>query len=239
MGPLPGKVGHNVVCCVMTRVEAPRQLGLIETIRARGGRLPWLSRHLARLHSSIAALGLAPPSSDLADLIRTCDGHGDRVIRLELRDGQAEITTREINHQGAISIVVSDVQHRPYPHKTTCREQFGRALSLARRRGADDALLVTGEGLVAEGTAWNLFWWDEGTLCTPAADLGILTGVGRQRVLDLTPVREEQVPPEALRGRSLFLTNSVRGVVEIGSVDGSLVPADGRTTELASSFWSD
>ncbi|HKA58029.1 MAG TPA: aminotransferase class IV [Gemmatimonadales bacterium] len=223
----------------MTRVEAAPQLGLIETIRARGGRLPWLSRHIERLHSSIAALGLAPPSSDLVGLVRASIGQGDRVVRLELRDGHAEITTRAINHQGPVSVIVSDELHRAYPHKTTCREQFGRALSRARRVGADDALLVTAAGYVAEGTAWNLFWWDGDTLCTPAADLGILPGVGRQRVLELTPVREERVPVEALRGHSLFLANSVRGVVEIRSVDDSSVPADARTTELASSFWPD
>jgi branched-subunit amino acid aminotransferase/4-amino-4-deoxychorismate lyase len=223
----------------MTRVVAPPQLGLIETIRARGGRLPWLSRHIERLHSSIAALGLAPPSSDLVGLVRASIGQGDRVVRLELRDGDAEITTRDIKHQGPVSIIVSDEQHRAYPHKTTCREQFGRALSRARRVGADDALLVTAAGFAAEGTAWNVFWWDEGTLCTPAADLGILPGVGRQRVLELTPVREEQVPPTALQGRSLFLANSVRGVVEISSFDGALVPAERRTTELAASFWPD
>lgn len=239
IGPLPRKVGHNVVFLSMTRVEAPPQLGLIETIRARGERLPWLSRHLERLHSSIAALGLAPPSTDLVDLIRASIGQGDRVVRLELHDGHAEITTRAINHQGPVSIVVSGELHRAYPHKTTCREQFGRALSRARRRGANDALLVTAAGFVAEGTAWNLFWWDGETLCTPATDLGILPGVGRQRVLELTSVREEQVPPEALRGRSMFLVNSVRGVVEIGSLDGSPVSPDRRTTELASSFWPD
>lgn len=223
----------------MTRVEAPPQLGLIETIRARGGRLPWLSRHLERLHSSIAALGLAPPSSDLADFLRASIGQGDRIVRLELRDGHAEITTRDIHHRGPIAIVVSDELHRAYPHKTTCREQFGRALSRARRTGADDALLVTATGFVAEGTAWNLFWWDGDTLCTPAADLGILAGVGRRRVVELETVREEQAPAEALRGRSLFLVNSVRGIVEIGSFEGSYVPPDRRTAELSSVFWPD
>lgn len=239
IGPLPGKVGHNVVFLSMTSVEAPSQVGLIETIRARGGRVPWLSRHLERLHSSIAALGLPPPSSDLVDLIRASIGPGDRVVRLELHDGHAEITTRDINHQGPVSIVVSDQLHRAYPHKTTCREQFGRALSRARRRGANDALLMTAAGFVAEGTAWNLFWWDGDTLCTPAADLGILPGVGRQRVMELTAVREEQVPPAALQGRSLFLVNSVRGIVEIGVFDGVSVSRDPRTAELSSIFWPD
>ncbi len=222
----------------MTSVGAV-QVGLIETIRARRGRLPWLGRHLERLHSSVAELGLTPPVADLGDLIRTAAGPGDRVIRLELRAGHAEITTREIRDDRPLSIIVSDELHRPYYHKTTQREPFGRALAGARRSGVDDAVLLTAAGFVAEGTAWNLFWWDNGTLCTPAADLGILPGVGRQRVMELTPVREEQVPPPALRGRSLFLANSVRGVVEIGSFDGERVPPDPRTAELSAAFWPD
>jgi 4-amino-4-deoxychorismate lyase len=100
-------------------------------------------------------------------------------------------------------------------------------------------VLVTAAGFVAEGTAWNLFWWDDGKLCTPAADLGILPGVGRRRMLELTSVREEHVPPEALRGRSLFLTNAVRGVVAIGSFQGQPVPPDSRTAELSAAFWPD
>ena len=222
----------------MSSVEAG-QIGLIETIRARDGRLPWLGRHLERLHSSVTDLGLTPPAADLRDLIRTSVASDDRVVRLELRDGYAEITTRDVSEQRPPAIVVSDEIHRPYRHKTTQRGQFGRALSRARRIGADDAVLVTAAGLVAEGTAWNLFWWDNGSLCTPAADLGILPGVGRQRVMELTPVREEHAPAAALRGHSLFLTNSVRGVVEIGSFQGQPVPRDPRTAELSAAFWPD
>ncbi|HEV2671577.1 MAG TPA: aminotransferase class IV, partial [Gemmatimonadales bacterium] len=139
----------------------------------------------------------------------------------------------------SLSVVVSHEIHRPYPHKTTQREPFGRALVGAHRAGASDAVLVTAAGFVAEGTAWSLFWWDNGTLCTPAADLGILPGVGRQRVMELAPVREEQLPPAALTGRSLFLVNSVRGIVEIGEFNGHAVPSDPRTAELSASFWPD
>lgn len=222
----------------MTSVGAV-QVGLIETIRARGGRLPWLGRHLERLHSSVTELGLTPPAAELGDRIRAAVGSDDRVVRLELRNGYAEISTRDVRNDRPLSIIVSDELHRPYYHKTTQREPFDRALARARRVGADDAVLVTAAGSVAEGTAWNLFWWDDGTLCTPAADLGILPGVGRRRVMELTPVREEQTPPDALRGRSLFLANSVRGVVEIGSLDGERVPRGPRTAELSAAFWPD
>ena len=218
---------------------APVQVGLIETIRARDGRIPWLGRHVARLRAASAALDMVEPVDDLDDLVRLTAGSGDRVVRLELRDGRAEVTTREVNPDQAPAIVVSDEVHRPYPHKTTRREPFGRALASARRIGAQDALLVTANGSVAEGTAWNLFWWDGtgGALCTPAAELGILPGLGRSRVMELTTVREEQVPVAALAGRSLFLVNAVRGIVEIGMLQGVRVSRDPRTAELSSSFW--
>jgi len=34
-----------------------------------------------------------------------------------------------------------------------------------------------------------------------------------------------------------LLTNAVRGIVPMASLDGALVPADPRTAELASRFW--
>ena len=221
----------------MPRVGAPVQIGLIETMRAKAGRVPWLGRHLGRLRASLAALGGPEPPGDLADLVRFAVGHGDRVVRLQLTDGHAEITTREVNAEQALSVVVADERHQPYPHKTTRREQFRRALANARRSGANDAVLVTAEGLVAEGTAWNLFWWDNGRLCTPPPDLGVLPGLGRARIMELTDVKEERVPVTALAGRSLFITNAVRGIVEVAVFEGASVPRDPRTAELASGFW--
>ncbi len=228
-------VGPNVVFGLM-----PDQIGLIETIRVRQGRVPWLGRHLARLRASLAALGEPEPPDDLADRVRLAAGRDDRVVRLELGGpGQVEISTRDVSRDRATSLVVSPEAYRPYPHKTTRREQFERALAAARRTGVADALLVTREGFVAEGTAWNLFWWDNGTLCTPAAALGILPGVGRQRVMELADVTEQQVPAAAIAGRSLFVVNAVRGIVEIAAFEGKAVPPDARTADLARGFWPD
>jgi branched-subunit amino acid aminotransferase/4-amino-4-deoxychorismate lyase len=221
----------------MLRVEAPVQIGLIETMRVREGRVPWLERHMTRLRASVAGLGAREPADDLAELVRFAVGHGDRVVRLQLTDGHVEITTREVKVAPAINVVVAGEVHHPYPHKTTQREQFGRALANARRIGADDAVLLTADGIVAEGTAWNLFWWETGSLCTPAADIGILPGLGRRRIMELTDVKEERVPVGAIAGRSLFIVNAVRGIVEIGVFDGAPVPRDSRTAELASGFW--
>ena len=223
----------------MSSVGASVQVGLIETMRAREGRLPWLGRHLARLQASVAALGVAAPPDRLNDLIRFAAGHGDRVVRVQVTDGHAEIATRDMNAEQTISVIVSREVHRPYPYKTTEREQFGRALAGARRVGAHDALLVTAEGFAAEGTTWNLFWWDKGVLCTPAASLGILPGLGRQRIMELAPVEERQARVAELARRSLFVVNAVRGIVQVETFEGAPVPRDPRTAELAAAFWPD
>jgi branched-subunit amino acid aminotransferase/4-amino-4-deoxychorismate lyase len=228
-------------------VETMVEIGLIETMRTTGwggrrGRIPWLDRHVARLRASLAALGAPHLPDDVVGLVRSAAGRGDsgdRVIRLQVTAGHAQITTRDVSTEREISVVVSQEVHQPYPHKTTRRDQFGRALAGARQLGSADALLVTADGYVAEGTAWNLFWWDDARLCTPAAELGILSGIGRRRVMELADVTELRVPVEALRGRCLFLVNAVRGIVEIAGFQGEGVPRDRRTAELSASFWPD
>src|SRR5260370_32997932 len=49
---------------------------LIETMRVRNGRIPFLSRHLARLEGSIRKLGLPTPSPAVAGPARPLAGPG-------------------------------------------------------------------------------------------------------------------------------------------------------------------
>ncbi len=218
--------------------------GLIETIRVRGGRLPFLERHLARLRASIKALGRPGPTGDLAELARTGavppEASGaDHVVRLAVLDGTATIATRELPHLNPPAVIVATEPHAPYAHKTTTRGVFDRALAEAQAQGADDALLLTSTGHIAEGTTWNVFWWEGDQLYTPALDLGILPGVGRTRVMEVAAVTEVRVTAAEFVGRSLFLVNAVRGIVPIGSFRGRDVHLDARTAELSHGFWPD
>jgi len=72
---------------------------------------------------------------------------------------------------------------------------------------------------------------------TPAEELGILPGIGRSRIMELTGVQEARVELSALAGRSMFFVNAVRGIVEISRLLGEPVPRDLRTAELSSAFW--
>jgi branched-chain amino acid aminotransferase len=219
---------------------------LIETLRVREGRIPFLDRHLARLARSLAALGLPRPSQDVAALVAPFAGCGEAVLRVEVEAGRASVTVRDVPRLEPPTVITAPVVHRPYPYKTVERSCFVAAAEAAAAVGADDALLLTAEGWVAEGTVWSLFWWEGDTLRTPALELGILPGVGRGRVLEIWPGAGEGRGAGAgggrharseLAGKTVFLTNAVRGVVPIAALDGEPVPADARIEELIARFW--
>jgi branched-subunit amino acid aminotransferase/4-amino-4-deoxychorismate lyase len=212
--------------------------GLIETMRIREGRIPFLERHLARLARSLRALGLPSPSESVAALVTPFAALGDAVLRVEVRDGRGNVTVRERARLDPPVVITASEPHRAYPHKTTERDSFMDALREAEVAEADDALLLTSDGLVAEGTAWNIFWWDGDRLHTPTLEIGVLPGIARARVLELVPrVQEGRYPRAALAGKTVFFTNAVRGVVAVAALDGAAVPPHPRTDEVMQRFW--
>jgi branched-subunit amino acid aminotransferase/4-amino-4-deoxychorismate lyase len=212
--------------------------GLIETMRVREGRIALLDRHLIRLERSLRELGLPRPSQDVAALVAPFAGMDEAVLRVDVQGGRASVTVRELPPLEPPVVITASERHQPYLYKTTERDPFLDAAQEAEAADADDALLLTREGWVAEGTVWTVFWWDGDALRTPALELGILPGIGRARLLQVAPrVEQGRYAETALAGKSLFLTNAVRGVVPIAMLDGASVPPDPRSAELARRFW--
>jgi 4-amino-4-deoxychorismate lyase len=206
---------------------------LIETVRLRNGAAPLWYLHVRRLATSCRALGVPIP----ADL-PTPEGGADRVHRLLVSRRGVVAGERPVGSTAAVRLITSKVVHRPYPHKLVDRERFDRALADAKATGADDGLLLTVGGQVAETAIWGLFWWEEGRVAAPALDIGILPGVARARIGEVVGgIDERKVTLEEIRGRSLFVANSVRGVVPVATLDGTAVPDSPETEGLASRFW--
>ena len=212
----------------------PRAPTLIETVRLRKGVAPLWYLHLRRLASSCKALGVPLPGELL-----TPEGGPDRIHRLEVGPRGLRVSERAVGSTAPLSLTIANVVHRAYPHKTTERAQFDRALEEAAAAGADDAVLLTAGGYVAECAVWGLFWWEGDRLCAPALNLGILPGVARARLEELTGgLAERWVRPAELEGRSLFVANAARGVVPVARLEGREVPQDAGTTRLSASFWA-
>lgn len=217
----------------------PSPRGVFETIRVRNGQTPLLSRHAARLAAACRALGVPQPEAPLERLVAPWLGAGDLMVRVEAGLEGPTVTTRPVPAVAPLTVIVAPTRHVPYPFKVSARSAFEAAQSEARAVGADDALLVTGSGLVAEGTVWSIFWWEGDRLTTPPLSLGVLPGVGRARALELEPAVERERTPAELAGRSAFAINAVRGVVPITRLAGEAVPGDPRTARLAERFWPD
>ena len=215
----------------------PPQRGVFETIRVRNGQAPLLTRHATRIGAACRALGLPPPGASLERLVAPWLGAGEVVLRVEAGPGGATVTTRPVPPPAPLAVIVATVRHVPYPFKVTERAAFVAAQSEARAAGADDALLLTVSGLVAEGTVWSIFWWEGDRLATPPLALGVLPGVGRARVLELEPAVERERTSVELTRRSAFATNAIRGVVPIACLDGEPLPHHPGTARLAERFW--
>ncbi len=206
---------------------------LIETIRIRSGAAPLWYLHLRRLAVSCKALGIPLPG-----VLEVPQGGNDRVYRLEVGMRGMQVSERLVGPTAPVKLVVSKVAHHSYPYKTTDRAQFDRAGDAARAAGADDALLLTPGGYVAETSIWSVLWWEDDQLCGPAFDLGILPGVGRVRVTELVGrVEERHSTLRELEGRALLLVNAVRGVVPVASLDGVPAPGSRETDALSRRFW--
>ncbi len=206
---------------------------LIETMRIRNGLAPLWYLHIRRLATSCKALGIPLPGE-----LPPPEGGLDRTVRWEVGMRGVQESERLVEPVESVKLIISRIAHHPYPHKTTERAQFDRARDKARGAEADDALLLTPGGYLAETAIWSVFWWEGGTLCAPAMELGILPGVGRARIMELAgPIEERRATWSEVRGLPLFLANAVRGVAKVSAVQDDPVPSAQQTDELAARFW--
>jgi 4-amino-4-deoxychorismate lyase len=218
-----------------------------ETLRVYGGHPFRLMEHVARLVGSAERLGLPQPDPDalraLADAVLDAAGAPDAVLRLYWTPGAAGGGPTAIALVSAIPEWIEPARARgqrlvslAFPRrsapwllpgtKSVSYATHAAAEAEARRRGADDAVLVDLDGTVLEGTVTNV-WWREGQiLVTPSLELGILAGETRAALLELAgeagyDVETGSYPLERLlAAEEAFTSSSVREVMPIASLDG-------------------
>ncbi len=116
--------------------------------------------------------------------------------------------------------------------KTTSRAEYVYARLEARRAGADDALFLTIDDHLSEGTSANIFLVRSSTaglqeLATPSLDCAILPGTTRSWLLDwaaragLRPVEARLRRDDLARADEAFLSSSVAGILPVTAFDGT------------------
>ena len=218
-----------------------------ETMRAYGGVVHRLDRHLARLEGGFAALGLAaPPRALLAEAIeQTLQANELREARIRLTVtpgrgiGRPDLRTASSPTVIVVAepapadleparVVVSSQRvdpARPLAQaKTTSYLVSLVALAEARAAGGDEALLLDPLGNVAEAATSNVFIVAHGAVLTPPLHSGALPGVTRETVLECArdlglPVQETEVWQAVVASADeVLLTNSIAGVRGVASI---------------------
>jgi branched-chain amino acid aminotransferase len=103
----------------------------------------------------------------------------------------------------------------------------------AQRKGFDTAVLLNEHGRVAEGPAMNIFIARDGHLVTPRTTDGILEGITRATVIELShelgiPVVERAVDPtELYLAQEMFMCGTAYEIAPVREIDG-VVLGDGE-----------
>jgi len=212
--------------------------GVFETIRVATGGLRYFHAHMERMERSADALGIPRPASRDAIARHALDGLRREGVRegvlkiFLLKNGEAPlclIRLRSGAPSGAGETAAPRLATHPAPrdaraptagHKTTNYMDLVALKRRARDRGYDDFLLLAPGERVVETVFANVFALIDGRLLTPpAAELPILPGVIRSRVLALAgdaglPASERDLTVEELAGAdALLTTNAATGIV--------------------------
>lgn len=221
--------------------------GAFEVIRLYAGRPFALGDHVDRLGRSAAAIQLEFDRAALqteVEALLAAAGPVDGQLRLIVTRGGRRIAATEPVPAHADAVSVATI-----PYSTTGLLDRVKSLSyganmhatrLAKAQGADEAVLVRGDGVVLEPPTSTVFWVSaEGTLRTPSLDLPILDSITRDRLVAALEVEQGEFSVDDLRGASeAFLASTTREVQPISKVDDVELPAapGPRTLEAQRSF---
>jgi len=237
--------------------------GVFEGIRVYARRIFRLRTHLERLYDSARALALEIPHSldEMARLVgeavarnRCEDGYirliatrGAGALGIDPRScprpcviiivDQVAVYPRELYEQGVrvITSATRQVSHEAVDPRIKSLNYLKNILAKidAQHANAHEAILLNGDGFIAECTADNLFLVRHGKLLTPAPQDGALEGITRGVILALAgeagiPCAETRLTRyDVYTADEAFLTGTGAELMPIAAVDGRAI-ADGQ-----------
>jgi len=186
--------------------------GLFETMRAYGGTVFRLDKHLSRLSGSADRLGIPNVATGLKEAVTATletNRLSDARIRITVSIGEGGISPDTCRcHKPTVLIMAES--YKPHPESVynagfkaivSHLTRYSRsplsdiksanylenilAKQEATAAGADEAILLNEKGVLAEASMSNIFLIAGGILMTPSPESGILPGITRETVIGL------------------------------------------------------
>jgi branched-subunit amino acid aminotransferase/4-amino-4-deoxychorismate lyase len=197
--------------------------GLFETFRTWDGVAVSWPEHEARLRRSAAALQLPVGAIEVNPPIVAAGAGEHRVKVIVTRGGRTIVIVEPLGPlptEVTAAVVDLPLARRREGHKTLAYLENLLARDLAASAGAQEAIRLDADGLVAEGAMSNVFIVDGDEVVTPPAGNGLLPGITRAHVLAIG-ARERRITTRELReAEEIFVTSAVRGIVAVTRLDG-------------------
>ena len=110
------------------------------------------------------------------------------------------------------------------------------AVMEANRAGYDEAILLTDDGFIADGSGENVFLVKDGTIYTPDLSASILPGITRDTVIQIaqdlgyTVVEKQLIRTDLYLADEVFMTGTAAEVTPLREVDDQLIGPPGPVT---------
>lgn len=220
--------------------------GVFEVVRLYEGTPFALDEHFARLAGSAANLRLGFDSEALkseVEAILSQNGPKDGCLRIvATRGGNRILLTEPLPDRGT-AVTLASVEYQPTIVLDGVKSLSYAANMLAGRiaveKGADEALLVTPDGMVLEAPTATFFWVSGGEINTPPLTDSILQSITRHHILETTSATEVSISLSELLDTAdeAFLASTTREIQPVRAIDGKELAAEGPiTAELAGRF---
>lgn len=140
-------------------------------------------------------------------------------------------------HLSTVDTTVVPATSRPVNLKLSNMLHYREAAIKAKKAGADDALMLTVNGHIAETAIANIFWEKNGTVFTPSEQCDILPGITRSIIMKIIRNGGRQVktgrfyPNELKDASRVWMCNSIKEIVSVTKIDDCMYPANTEIVE--------
>jgi branched-chain amino acid aminotransferase len=116
------------------------------------------------------------------------------------------------------------------------------AVTEANRAGYDEAILLTAEGFIADGSGENVFLVKDGTIYTPDLSTSILPGITRNTIIQIaqdlgyTVIEKNLIRTDLFLADEVFMTGTAAEVTPLRSVDDVELGVGSVTLELQKAY---
>ena len=228
--------------------------GIFEAFRVYDGKIFQLDDHINRLFDSAKIIDLKMPMDQEAfkkiviETVRRSE-FKDCYVRPQVTRGVGTLghdpasckqptvivyvtPTPQLKKEKSIRLIVSAYRRPPayiLPPESKTIQYMNNILAKmeAKKKGADDAILLDARGFVSEGCAWNVFVIKDNHVSTPSITSSILPGITRNVVIRLLNEADINVEERDVSLSELFTADEVFGTGS-GSGISPVIEINGR-----------